>query len=249
MASITLTDVVAHTLADAGVINSNNASLRTAINGGLDNANVAANAAIAVSKLALPGGTTNFLRADGQWAAPPGGAGSGPTVYTKITQQDVTSATKTDLLNNEITIAANAMTANGAVKIWAGGDVQSTAARSITIELKLGATVLWDSGASANLINLVNRHAWFFEAVIQALGSQTSQLSAGAFLVGGAVTAATAGTGFIDTTTGTVDMYPVPFMSAASSVAMTSAQTLTLSVTNSGTSVSTRLRWARIEVT
>ncbi len=37
------------------------------------NADINASAAIAVTKLALPGGSTNFLREDGAWAAPAGG--------------------------------------------------------------------------------------------------------------------------------------------------------------------------------
>ena len=78
MPSITLTDVVAHTLIDAGVVNNNNAALRSTINGGLDNANISPSAGIVVTKLSLPGGTTNFLRADGSWATPPGTQGSPP---------------------------------------------------------------------------------------------------------------------------------------------------------------------------
>jgi microcystin-dependent protein len=69
MGSITLNDVVPNTLTDAAVMNNNNNALRGAINGGIDNSNIASNAQIAVSKLNTPGGTTEFLRSDGSWAA------------------------------------------------------------------------------------------------------------------------------------------------------------------------------------
>ncbi len=53
MASVTLTDPVNGTVTDASVIANNNAALKTAINGGLDNSNVASNAAITASKISL----------------------------------------------------------------------------------------------------------------------------------------------------------------------------------------------------
>lgn len=103
MPSITLTDVVAHTLADAGVMNNNNAALRSVINGGIDNANVSPSAGLAVTKLALPGGTTNFLRADGTWATP--GAG-GDVVYTTFTNNVAISSTTQSGANTIVTAAS-----------------------------------------------------------------------------------------------------------------------------------------------
>lgn len=77
MPSISLTNAVAGQIADAGMVNNNNAALIAAINGGLDNANISPSAAISPTKLSIPGTTSTFLRGDGTWASVGGGGGSG----------------------------------------------------------------------------------------------------------------------------------------------------------------------------
>jgi hypothetical protein len=57
-----------------------NARARAAISA---TGNVAYNSTTGVISLTLPGGTTNFLRADGVWAAPGGGGGYSYTVTTR----------------------------------------------------------------------------------------------------------------------------------------------------------------------
>lgn len=55
MGTLSLTDPVNGTTADASVIANNNAATKTVVNGGIDNTNLAAGAAIAISKIADPG--------------------------------------------------------------------------------------------------------------------------------------------------------------------------------------------------
>lgn len=59
MTTLSLTNPVPNTLADANVIASNNAAIIAVINGSIDNSNVASAAGIAYSKLALTGSVVN----------------------------------------------------------------------------------------------------------------------------------------------------------------------------------------------
>lgn len=57
---------------------------------------------------ASAGGTTNFLRADGSWAAPPSGSGSDPWTYIKLASDFTTSsATAVDVTGMAFTPAIN----------------------------------------------------------------------------------------------------------------------------------------------
>lgn len=231
---------------DAAAISNAFVAIQGAVNG-LDNANVANGAAIAVTKLALPGGTTSWLRADGTWTAPTVYA----AVYYKTTEKDVVNTTtKTDLLNGEITIAANAMGVNGCIEFACGGDYlnSSGSGKTITLEWKLGTTVLWDSAASPTLANDADRRAWFFRGYIKAMGISTSQRGGGIFWLADA-TAATTGTGQISDQTAVG--YSAPILTAASSENMASgSKAMALSVTHSGANASTSMRleyaWVRV---
>lgn len=71
MPTISLSDPAGGTTSDANQIASNNGILETLLNGGLDNTNITAAAAIAISKLAAyPSDATKFLKGDGTWEAP-----------------------------------------------------------------------------------------------------------------------------------------------------------------------------------
>src|SRR3954465_11777658 len=59
MATLTLTDPTNNTTADATVISSNNTAIKALVNGGLQNDNIASNASISYSKLALTGAVVN----------------------------------------------------------------------------------------------------------------------------------------------------------------------------------------------
>lgn len=61
---------------DISVVLANFQAIATILNGGIDNANINAAAAIALSKLAgYPSDATKFARGDGSWASPPASAG------------------------------------------------------------------------------------------------------------------------------------------------------------------------------
>lgn len=68
MGTLSLTDPVNGTIADASTIAANNAAIKTVVNGGLDNTNIASGAAIAASKLAnYPADSSKALLGDGTW--------------------------------------------------------------------------------------------------------------------------------------------------------------------------------------
>lgn len=165
------------------------------------------------------------------WAA---GSGISITKYQKITEKDVnTTVTKTDLLNGEISIAGNAMSSTGAIMLDCGGMFTNNTGsdRKLTLELKLGSTVLWDSNASANIPTSATARAWSLRCVIAALGATNSQRGAGSFFLGDFTPAATMGTGGIGNT-----IYGGPFETVATAEDMTSSKALTLSVTLSASS-------------
>lgn len=83
MTQISTTDVVTGTTADPAVINNNFAAVRNSVNGNLDNANINASAAIAVSKLA-PGTNGQVLTTSGGAAAWGSLATSSPTIGTAL---------------------------------------------------------------------------------------------------------------------------------------------------------------------
>lgn len=80
MGTLSLTDPVNGTTADASLIATNNSAIKSVVNGGIDNSNINSSAAIAASKLAgYPSDSSKALLGDGSWgnptstvAAPPG---------------------------------------------------------------------------------------------------------------------------------------------------------------------------------
>lgn len=92
--------------------------------------------------------TDTFLRGDGAWARTPLGI-----VYKKNTTKTVVSSTAaTDLLNGEITIAANALSATGILRLTAWGSyVQGSGStqNSLRFDLLLGGSGILDTGVLA----------------------------------------------------------------------------------------------------
>jgi hypothetical protein len=71
MTTIVTTDVTNGDTTDAAVMNSNFTAVKSSVNGNIDNANLSAGAAIAISKLAsYPSDSSKFLRGDGTWTVP-----------------------------------------------------------------------------------------------------------------------------------------------------------------------------------
>jgi hypothetical protein len=107
-------------------------------------------------------------------------------IYRKTTSKVVVNTVaETDLLNGEITVAANAMSTNRALRLTAFGDlINNTGAAVATprIKLKLGATTLVDSSVVAAAWSaLASRLPWRITALIQNLGAANSQWADMAF--------------------------------------------------------------------
>jgi len=119
----------------------------------------------------------------------PPASGAGYTRVSKTTTRDVVNdAGPTDLLNGEMIVPAGAMTANGFIRLTACGDYINTSGggKIIQLQLKIGSTVVWDSTTPNNAIpnfSPATRQGWFFECLIQGVGSQTSQRTGGYFTI------------------------------------------------------------------
>lgn len=119
---------------------------------------------------ALSGGTAGqVLRATDSDTI---GFASVPTTYRKTTAKTVNSTVaETDLLNGEITVAANAIGATGRLRFHARGDwLQNSGGASgpPRLRLKLGATTLIDTGAgnAVGVANSATRFGWQIDADI-----------------------------------------------------------------------------------
>lgn len=151
--------------------------------GSIVNADIASGAAIVVTKLS-PGSNGQFLTVTGGVAT--WGSAPASTTYRKSTSKTVSNTvTETDLLNGEITVAANAMGATGILRIKAWGDLINNVVNpgGPRLKLKLGATTLIDSGApsaGADYQQQAARRDWFVEAIIAntATNAQTCQFFA-----------------------------------------------------------------------
>lgn len=229
MGTLTLTDAVTLTTIDSGTFNNNNAALRTVINGGLDNTNIASAAAIAISKLAMPGGLT-FLRADGTFATP------SLTRYVKETTTTVSNTTKTDLFGSGITIGAGAVSTHGGVYVMCGGTYAQASGsdRKIRLELKLGSDVCWDSDNSGALGTHANTRSWQMEFMIQQLNSISSQRAYGRFAMSDTDVPVT-GNGTLKITSSSNGIGG-PFIGAVTAQDMTTSKALQLNLTHNGAS-------------
>ena len=185
--------------------------------------------------------------------------------YRKVTAKAVnTSVAEADLLNGEITVAANAIGANGMLRLTARGDwLQNTgvAADVPRFKLKLGATTLLDIGPSgANVAGTgAARNPWSIDIRIQNLGATNSQwASLSGLLVHAnsgtaAATAPTVGEGGINTLQATnTPAYLRTSLEAAATGAVdtTVAQALSLTVINavSNANYETKLYHALVEI-
>jgi hypothetical protein len=179
-----------------------------------------------------PADATKYLSGTGTWSAPVVTAIS-PTVRMCTGIDVVNTAAKTDLLNGQITVPANAVSYGGAVKLWAAGDYANNTGgwQAFTLELKLGTSVIWSAG-SDNIVWGATRYPWFCEAVIQAIGNWDS-LGGGFFILGTAFTPSLV----------------AHFGATWSGLPWTAAQPLAFSVTHTAVNANLSMRcdYARVE--
>lgn len=125
----------------------------------------------------LSGGTSGQLLSavdgtDVQWVA-----GFKPT-YRKVTVKIVSNTTtETDLLNGEITVAANALGTNNTLRLTVSGNIANSDALLAMprFKLKLGATVMLDTGAGPTQWSTGGESAFKIVAEIINLGAANSQ--------------------------------------------------------------------------
>jgi hypothetical protein len=205
-----------------------------------------------VQVVGYPNNAAAYLNGAGGWT-PPGLTGGPTSILVKTTTTDVVNTMiKTDLLGNAITIPGGAMTATGAIKFWMSGDYLNNSGfgEAITLELKLGANVLWGSGQGDSLSSNASRHAWWLHGILQAYGSLTNIHGGGFFAIGDRTNAQSGMGKLADTSVGTLRSIIGAFQAAPVTTDMAVAQPLTFSVTHSAnfTTVSMRLDYARFEV-
>jgi len=156
------------------------------------NADVAAAAAIAVSKLAA-GSNGQVLTTTG--GVPVWGAG-GSTVLKKTAITDVVnSLAVTDILAGVGVLPILTTTSIIRVKLWGDRLNNTGAGHALTLEVKLGATTIWkDTFNAANDFAAATKRAWTLDLEIVNNGATSSQTAAGLYVLG-AETAPTTGFG------------------------------------------------------
>jgi hypothetical protein len=199
-----------------------------------------------------PSDGTKFLNGAGGWTVPSVPA-AGTTVLTKLSQKDVVNTVSwVDLLNGEIIIPANTMSATGAIKFWLNGDYLNNSGAQAAIRLmpQLGGINLWDPGNSDPLNQTPTRRGWYCHGLIQARGSISSQQGGGFFGLSYVVSGVT-GAGGVTDPAGAGRMLITEFETITSAVPMNANQAFAFLATHSvaNANISIRLDFARIEVT
>lgn len=115
----------------------------------------------------VPGGSrtgAKFLRDDGTWQLP-----AGVTTYRKNTVKAVnTTVAATDLLNGEITVAANVLGSSGVLRLTAWGDrLDNVGASTPRLQLIFGGTTFIDTNAGNGGVATAARFGWKLVAEIQ----------------------------------------------------------------------------------
>jgi hypothetical protein len=142
LGTLSLTDPVNGTTADATLIATNNAAIKTVVNGGIEDVNIAADAALSVAKLAAyPADATKVLHGDGTWSVLP----STELSYVEFTAPVTISATSEGTATQ--IVAAAPVLFDGATRV----KIEMFAPRSdpgVNAEIDY---VLWDSVAAASV--------------------------------------------------------------------------------------------------
>lgn len=162
----------------------------TAVINALVNANIDPAAAIALSKLAnYPAAAGFYAEGNGGWTRPPGSL-----IYRKTSTTDlVNSVVQTDLAAGALTIAANAMGANGIVKISAWGDYKNNtgSTQQISLGTTFGGVVVFLT-TNFGITTSASRFPWNIQWWICNQGATNAQQQGGTLRLGIASTGSTA---------------------------------------------------------
>lgn len=166
-------------------------------------------------------------------------------VTSFTTDLDVTSTvTETDVLN--YSVPANALGANGTLRVHFQGDYLgiAAAASSLRIRVYFGSTTLYDDTSAVITTNASRRP--FFLRLLLVNQNATNDQSGGGYVNLGAPGGATTGVGDLQT----APFFHTPIVFADAAVSTTSAQTFRISIMHSQNSpnVSFRRRAARVDL-
>jgi len=183
---------------------------------------------------------------------------AGPTTYRKTTSKTVnTTVAETDLLNGEITVAANVMSTNKLLRLTAWGDWKQNSGGAADLprfKLLFGGATLIDSNATGGTVaNSATRRGWKIVAEILNLGATNSQWATMKADVGaGSVSAAasaspTTGEGTYSLAT---NVFGLLIASNTGAVDTTAGCALALSVINASNNANyeTKLTGALVEI-
>lgn len=217
------------------------------------NAQVAAGAAIAYSKLNLAGSIVNAdINASAAIALSKLASTVGYVYDRTTTTVDVnTSTTETSIYTKSIT--GNDMGTNRMLRLTMVGDYlhNNVAGDNIRMRIKFGGTTLWDSGAINSFGGVLGaaRHPWRWQIHLSNMGATNSQMLESLMLEEFANTGApTTGIGLAASGAGFI---VVPGgISTLATIDTTSAQTLDVTVQWSASSVndSLRMRYSVLEL-
>lgn len=153
------------------------------------------------------GGTTNFLRADGTWAEPPGGSsGGGALVYanTSVPAGNTVANTTTETaLESTYTIPADQLEQGTVVRTRLAGTYSTAAvAPTLRVRVKLAGTTILDSGVVTLGSNEANAGWWADTQLVIHTTGVTGTLDAQGLLSAGGMIVHLASTAVasIDTT-------------------------------------------------
>ncbi len=146
----------------------------------IDNGSTVSNATLPLNSSTVAGlvpesggGTVNFYRADGSWAAPPSG-GSIAVVNTSVTTVSNTVAEST-LLTYTLPAAPDT---NTAFRLEVRGEYTNNSGSNRTIRFlwKLGGTTLIDTGVSGNIATSGTTREWESSGILFITGTNTQKL-------------------------------------------------------------------------
>ena len=160
MPVLALTDPVTGGTVSSSVQIANQNAIKAIVNGGLDNANLSPAAGMLASQLAgYPASSSVFLDGSGAWSTPPTAV-----TYRKNTTTDVVNTvTNTDLLAGSITVAGNAMGANGILEIYAWGDYLNNTGSPQNITVALQHDSSGTTGVGTSVVASATRSGWFIQ--------------------------------------------------------------------------------------
>jgi hypothetical protein len=124
----------------------------------------------------FPGGTTNFLRADGTFAAPPGGGG-GPSVLDRVMTDLAFNTSAAENTLYSFSIPGNTIGATGILRCRFIADfLNNTGANQTgTLRIKLGATTIFASG-SGNIATNAGRRVLDLDFILANLTTGSQRL-------------------------------------------------------------------------